>query len=88
MQNIGNMNHEKWMERTQEQFKIVSLYIVHLKKGEKEEFPYSKRELRKALQAVFALAVKHRRLINSNFYRRIEKEYLETEHHDEAPSDN
>lgn len=80
------MNHEKWMERTKEQFKIVSLYIIHLKKGDEGEFPYTKRELRKALQTVFSLAVKHRRLINSNFYKRIEKKYLETEHN-EAPSD-
>lgn len=81
------MTHEKWMEKTLEQFKIVSLYILHLKKKDTNEFQYSNRELRKALQTVFSLAVKHRRLIDSNYNKRMEKKYLETEHHTEAPSD-
>lgn len=75
------MTHEKWMEKTQEQLKIVWSYILFLK-GESVEFTYPKRELRKALQTVFPLAVKHRRLINSNYYSRIEKKYLETERPD------
>lgn len=68
------------MERTQEQFKIVSQYIFHLKKKEPDEFPYSKKELRNALQTMYNLAAKHRRLIHSAYYHSIEKEYLETEH--------
>lgn len=76
------MTHEKWMERTQEQFKIVSLYILHLKKGDEIEFTYPKRELRKVLQTVLSLAIKHRRLIKHNYYKRLEDKYLETEHID------
>lgn len=75
------MTHEKWMEMTREKFKIVSLYIQHLKENE-HEFPYSKRELRNALQTVFSLAVKHRRLIKHQYYYRLEKQYLETERPD------
>lgn len=77
------MNTEKWMNKTDERINIVSLYIEHLKDNS-VEFPYSDRILRKALQTILPLAIKHRNLIESSFYKRAEKKYLETER-PEAP---
>lgn len=71
------MTQEEKNQKFREQAKIVSLYILYLK-GKMEEFPYTRRELKKALQTVLFAANKQQKYREYLYHKKQEEETIET----------
>lgn len=70
------------MERFREKCKIVACYINYLS-GKSDEFPYTRRELKKALQAVLIAANKQARFREYVHHKKLQEQTIETSHMDE-----
>lgn len=76
------MTHEEKMEKFREKCKIVAAYINYLG-GKTDEFPYTRRELKKALQAVLIAANKQARFREYVHHKKLEEKNIETAHMEE-----
>lgn len=61
-----------------EKCKIVACYIAYLK-GKIDEFPYTRREFKKALIAVLQAANKQQRYREYRYYQKLEEQSIERE---------
>lgn len=73
------MTQEEKIANFREQCKIVATYIKYLK-GTVDEFPYSRREFKKALQAVLFAANKQQKYREYIYYKSLEEKKIEDEH--------